>query len=65
MRHILIGLIAFGLGIWGIIAWWGEFGAALRGLVPILLVLGGLAAIGAGLKGHASETEPEKAKDTS
>ena len=48
MTSLVIGLICLALGAWGLMAWWEEFGAALRGVVPLLLVLLGLAAIGAG-----------------
>jgi hypothetical protein len=48
MIHLVVGLVALCLGAWGIIVWWGHFGEALRGLIPLMLVLVGLAAIGAG-----------------
>jgi hypothetical protein len=48
MKNLVIGLICLALGAWGLVAWWEEFGQALRGWVPLLLVLLGLAAVGAG-----------------
>ena len=56
MTNLVIGLICLVLGAWGLVAWWDEFGDVLRGFVPLLLVLLGLAAIGAGRlrKPHAT-----------
>jgi hypothetical protein len=48
MTNLVIGLICLAVGAWGLVAWWEEFGDVLRGFVPLLLVLLGLAAIGAG-----------------
>jgi len=48
MTNLVSGLICLALGAWGLVAWWDEFGDVLRGFVPLLLVLLGLAAIGAG-----------------
>ena len=60
MSHLIMGLIALVLGVWGIIEWWVEFGAFFRGLIPMLLVLGGLAAVGSGLKKQSKEMEAEE-----
>ena len=49
MTNLIIGLVCLALGAWGLVAWWEDFGQALRGVIPLLLVLLGLAAIGAGL----------------
>ncbi len=57
MKDLIVGLILVVLGAWGIIVWWDDFGEFLRGCVPLLLVLAGLAAIGAGLKSTTSEAE--------
>lgn len=59
MIHLLVGLIALCLGAWGIISWWEFFGETLRGAVPIMLVLLGLAAIGAGFRKLVGEAEGE------
>ena len=59
MIHLIAGLIVLVLGAWGIIAWWVDFGAILRGLIPPLLVLVGLAAVGAGLQKTRGAAEPE------
>ena len=49
MPHIVVGLILVVLGAFGIITWWIDFGLVLRGLIPLLLLIGGLVAIGSGL----------------
>ena len=61
MTNLVIGLICLALGAWGLVAWWEEFGDALRGSVPLLLVLVGLAAIGAGrLRKPRATPEPDR-----
>ncbi|TET32574.1 MAG: hypothetical protein E3J72_19450 [Planctomycetota bacterium] len=59
MIHLIAGIVTVVLGVWGIIAWWHDFGEVLRGLIPLLLVLGGLAAVGAGFQKTLRETENE------
>ena len=54
MTNLIVGLICLALGAWGITAWWDEFGAVLRGLLPVAILLVGLAAVGAGMKRKAS-----------
>ena len=46
---VLGGIISIIIGIWGISAWWWDFKVLLRGAVPPILVLGGLAALFAGI----------------
>ncbi|MBU1923981.1 MAG: hypothetical protein KJ710_07000 [Candidatus Omnitrophica bacterium] len=50
MAHIIGGVIALILGAMGIIGWWDNFGEFLRGFIPLALLIGGLVAIGIGLK---------------
>jgi hypothetical protein len=59
MVHLIVGLVLLILGAWGIIEWWEDFSELLRGLVPLSLVLVGLAAIGAGFKKPEGEREGE------
>lgn len=59
MIHLIGGLVTLVLGVWGIIVWWNHFGELLRGLIPLLLVLVGLAAIGAGFRKAIGEAENE------
>ena len=53
MTNLIVGLICLCLGAWGVTAWWDEFGAVLRGLLPVVFLLVGLAAVGAGMKSKA------------
>ena len=46
---VLGGIISIVIGIWGIMSWWWSFTELLKGCVPPVLVLGGLAALFAGL----------------
>ncbi len=62
MVHLIVGLVLLILGAWGLIEWWDDFGELMRGLVPLLLVLVGLAAIGAGFKKPKDEDEEEDVK---
>lgn len=63
MIHLIGGLVTLVLGVWGIIAWWNHFGELLRGLIPLLLVLVGLAAIGSGFRKTIGEAENESAEE--
>ena len=59
---VLGGLISIILGIWGIVTWWYSFVTLLKGSVPPILVLGGLAALFAGvseIKDSAQEKKEE------
>ena len=60
MIHLIAGLIVLVLGAWGVIAWWDDFGAVLRGLFPAWLILVGLAAIGAGFQKTLRPAETEE-----
>jgi hypothetical protein len=49
MGHLFFGLVAMCAGLFGVFAWWDDFGLVLRGLIPITLIVVGLVGIGAGL----------------
>lgn len=63
---VLGGVISILLGIWGIVGWWWNFVDLLKGSVPPILVLGGLAAVFAGVSeikdSIAAKKEEEKRK---
>jgi len=46
---VLGGLISIIVGIWGLMSWWYSFVILLKGSIPLILVLGGLAALFAGI----------------
>jgi hypothetical protein len=64
VQHIIIGLISVILGVFGIISWWADFGLVLRGLIPFLLLIGGLVAIGSGLTREKLEESEEGSHDS-
>ncbi len=65
MIHLIVGLVTICLGAWGIIVWWEHFAEVLRGLIPFLLVLAGLAAVGAGFRKAMGEVGSEDAEEPS
>ena len=50
MKHIIAGLFAIGLGIWGLAVWWTTFGMVMRGIAPFFLLAFGLMGIASGLR---------------
>jgi len=50
MTHLICGLIAVVLGLWGIFGWWDSFGMVLRGIIPLAMLVAGLIAVGVGLE---------------
>ncbi len=59
MKHIICGLISALFGVWGIIVWWYEFGAVMRGLIPFVLLAFGIIGIIAGLQTQQALDEEE------
>ncbi len=59
MPHFLVGLILVGLGVWGVVAWWGLFGLVMRGVVPFVLLVFGLLAILSGARRNGSHVGDE------
>jgi len=49
MKHIIIGLIAITLGLWGIVVNWYQFIDLLWVLIPMLVLIGGIVALLAGI----------------
>ena len=56
MNAIIGGLIALALGVWGLIAWWWLVVETVQAVLPVLLILGGLIAIAAGLRSVEKQT---------
>jgi putative Mn2+ efflux pump MntP len=61
---VLGGIIAILIGVWGILSWWWSFVELLKGSVPPMLILGGLAALFAGISEikDAAQAKKEEAK---
>lgn len=45
MGNIIFGIIALGLGIWGIITYWFLFKEVMQGLMPFVLLITGVVLI--------------------
>jgi hypothetical protein len=45
MKHFVVGIVMIVLGIWGMFAWWENFGRVMRGLLPFFLLATGLIAL--------------------
>ena len=62
---VLGGLVSIILGIWGAITWWDSFVILLKGSVPPILILGGLAALFAGISEvkDCAQAKKEEAKN--
>ncbi len=59
MKHIICGLVSVLLGVWGIIVWWFDFGAVMRGLIPFALLAIGIIGIIAGLQTQQASDEKD------
>ena len=62
MISILVGLVFVAAGIIGIVRWFPDFLAALRGLAPLSLLLGGVVAVIVGVGSLSGRKRPNDAK---
>ena len=64
MKILLGGIVALIIGVVGLFAWWGDFLKVLKGIIPIILVLGGALAVYLGIEDikTTSAAPPEEAK---
>jgi len=66
MKILLGGIVALILGVIGLIGWWSDFLAILKGMIPIILVLGGALAVYLGIediKTTSATPAPEEKKE--
>lgn len=49
MLAVILGLVFVVLGFWGVVAWWVSFKLVLKGLVPAMILCGGLLSVIAGI----------------
>ena len=66
MKILLGGIMALILGFIGLVAWWSEFFRVVKGVIPIILVLGGALAVYLGIediKTASVSPPPEEKKD--
>ncbi len=50
MKILLGGIVALIIGVVGLIAWWADFLEVLKGIIPIILILGGALATYLGIE---------------
>ena len=65
MKILLSGIVAMIIGVIGVIGWWSDFLRILKGMIPIILVLGGALAIYLGIedtKAKSVTPAPEEKK---
>ena len=66
MKILLGGIVALIIGVIGLIGWWGDFLKVLKGIIPIMLVLGGALAVYLGIediKTTSTAPPPEEKKE--
>ncbi len=62
MSMLISGIISVVLGIIGFSLWWDAFLIALKGIIPILLILGGILAVYIGLDSIEDQAREERKK---
>jgi hypothetical protein len=63
MKILVGGIVAVILGVVGLIVWWPEFWKVLKGIIPILLVIGGALGIYLGIE-DVKTSSPSKKEET-
>jgi hypothetical protein len=66
MKILLGGIVALILGVIGLIGWWSDFLSILKGMIPIILLLGGALAVYLGIediKTTSAAPAPEEKKE--
>ena len=66
MKILLGGIVALILGVIGLIGWWSDFLSILKGMIPIMLLLGGALAVYLGIediKTTSATPAPEEKKE--
>jgi len=60
MKILLGGIGALILGVAGLIVWWRPFLLILKGIIPIILILGGALAVYLGIEDVKTSSSSEK-----
>jgi len=63
MGALIGGIIAALLGVWGLVGWWAMFLKGLKAAVPVMLLVGGIIAIAAGISDIKDRLEEKKEKE--
>lgn len=64
MVAFALGLVAFVLGLIGLIGWGGEFLSVLKGTIPLILLLGGLISLYGAYTAQQDKIETNKETKT-
>ncbi|MBW2331068.1 MAG: hypothetical protein JRF30_09120 [Deltaproteobacteria bacterium] len=64
MKHIIIGLVAITLGLWGIVLNWYQFLDLLWVLVPMAVLVGGIVALLAGIGNFSKGSQVKATTDS-
>ncbi|MBN1823841.1 MAG: hypothetical protein JW803_05935 [Endomicrobiales bacterium] len=51
MVTVIVSIVFLFLSLWGLFFWWEDFAVVIRGLLPVLFVMGSLMGIIAGISG--------------
>jgi len=62
MSMLISGIVSVVLGIIGFSLWWSAFIIALKGIIPILLILGGILAVYIGIDSLEDQAREERKK---
>ena len=62
MSMLISGIVSVVLGVIGFSLWWSAFVIALKGIIPILLILGGILAVYIGMDSMQDNQREEKKK---
>jgi hypothetical protein len=64
MKILLGGIVALIIGVVGLIAWWADFLEVLKGIIPIILILGGALATYLGIEEVKTTSSAKKEEST-
>ena len=64
MKILLGGIVALIIGFVGLIAWWADFLEVLKGIIPIILILGGALATYLGIEEVKTTSSVKKEEST-
>lgn len=62
MSMLISGVVSVVLGVIGFSLWWSAFVIALKGIIPILLILGGILAVYIGMDSMQDKEREDKKK---
>jgi len=62
MKILVGGIVAMVIGVVGLIAWWPEFWQVLKGVIPIILIIGGILGIYLGIE-EVKTSSPSKKEE--